>query len=310
MRCSAVRIGRMKHHRSPLMPPSSRSPTCSLPFGSFFGRASVERSVGQVKLAEHEADPSRIIERHVHEDAHFVLVLAGDYVTSAQGGATRDGGPLLVYNPPGTVHADRFGNHDGVFVGRFFTLSVPASMEVNDAGRPLSASEARTLTHPFPAALAHQLVRECRRWDSSAPSLVESLSLELVAIADEGTLGTVRAGDASPGHTPPGWLYRAVEQIEDRCTSDVSIRDLARDAGVHPVHVARAFRRWMGCAPGELLRRRRVERALIALRSTATPISRVAAECGFGDQSHLHRAVRRSTGMTPLVYRRQASATG
>lgn len=293
-----------------IMSPKPCAPTFSLPFGTFFGRASVERAAGQMKLAEHDADPSRIIERHVHEDAHFVLVLAGDYVTTAQGAEARDGSPLLVYNPPGTVHADRFGHHDGVFVGRFFTLSVPASMDADDSGRPLQANEARTLVHPFAAALARQLVRECRTWDSTTPPLVESLSLELVALANDGPNTHAAASRQLLGQTPPGWLYRTVEQIEDRCTSNVSIGDLARDVGIHPVHVARAFRQWLGCAPGELLRRRRVERALIALRSTATPISHVAADCGFADQSHLHRSVRQSTGMTPLAYRKQASARG
>src|SRR5579872_7086958 len=67
--------------------------------------------------------PEDEVPEHTHTEAHYVLFLAGRYVSSAHGAPKVSPAPMLIYNPPGTVHRDRFRG-DG---GRFFTLSVSAS---------------------------------------------------------------------------------------------------------------------------------------------------------------------------------------
>ena len=101
-------------------------------------------------------------------------------------------------------------------------------------------------------------------------------------------------------------LAVARELLDDRCGEAVRVTELARAAGVHPVHLARVFRQHLGCTPGEYLRRRRLERAAVLLRETARPLSDVALHCGFADQSHLAHAFRRHAGVSPGAYRRHA----
>ena len=72
---------------------------------------------------------------------------------------------------------------------------------------------------------------------------------------------------------------------------------------MHPVHLARVFRRHHGCSMGEYARRLRVERAAEALTSTGLPIGRIAHRTGFADHSHLSRTFRRMTGESPSEYR-------
>ena len=81
------------------------------------------------------------------------------------------------------------------------------------------------------------------------------------------------------------------------------VAEFARAAGVHPVHLARVFRQYLGCTPGDYLRRPRLERAAVLLRETPRPLSDVALSCGFADQSHLANAFKRHTGVTPGAYR-------
>jgi AraC family transcriptional regulator len=267
-----------------------------LPLGAFFGCDPIERQAGALVLAIRDADPHRMVERHSHEDAHFVLVLGGDYRSTARDLPNAADRPLLVYNPPGTTHRDHFAMRDGIFSGRFFTLSVPRAFDAAANGIALSDDAPRALSHPLALGIAAHLERECRRWDDVSASVSESLSLELLHLA-------ARSPNADDRRAPP-WLPRVVERLHDAGAGDVSIGDLARDAGVHPVHLARAFRRWVGCTPGEMARRRRGERALAMLRATARPLSLVAAECGYADQSHLTRDVQRLAGVSPGVYRR------
>lgn len=270
-----------------------------MPAGVFFGQASVERRVGELQLSIRHADPTRVIERHTHDDAHFVLVIDGAYVSTAHNATSAGSGPLLIYNPPGTTHRDHFADRQGVFTGRFFTLSVPVTMAVDDASAQPIAGTARALHHPSAVMIAQQLVRECQRWDHLSPLAIETMGRELLHRA----MPTTRALE----RRAPAWLYRSVEQLHDDAVGRVTIAELAREAGVHPVYLARTFRRFVGCGPAELQRTLRVRRALALIRSTQQAFSAISAVCGFADQSHMNRAVRAFAGCTPSDIRPHAS---
>jgi AraC family transcriptional regulator len=84
--------------------------------------------------------------------------------------------------------------------------------------------------------------------------------------------------------------------------------DLAREAGVHPVHLARAFRKFERRTPGEYQQRLQLRAACELLRDPEWPLAVIAAECGFSDQSHFTRIFRRLAGTTPAQFRRAVSA--
>jgi transcriptional regulator GlxA family with amidase domain len=56
--------------------------------------------------------------------------------------------------------------------------------------------------------------------------------------------------------------------------------------------------------PGEYRRAARVRAASSLLLESSSPISRIAHECGFSDQSHLTNVFREATGISPRRYRR------
>ncbi|GJG85962.1 AraC family transcriptional regulator [Gemmatimonadetes bacterium T265] len=286
----------------------AESPGRVLPFGAFYGRPDVRRAAPGLEVAVLDADPHRVVERHAHAEAHFVFVLAGLYVSTAAGAPAVSAGPLLVYNPAGTTHRDRFEALRGAsrrggpqFEGRFLTLSVGADL-VDAAATDGRAPEAATvLRDPDALALARRLARAVTGDESGREALLgESLALTLLAAAAPGR----RSERTDVAAAPPRWLAVARELLDDRCGEAVRVADLARAAGVHPVHLARVFRRHLGCTPGEYLRHRRFERAAVLLRETARPLSDVALSCGFADQSHLAHAFRRHAGITPRAYRR------
>ena len=80
--------------------------------------------------------------------------------------------------------------------------------------------------------------------------------------------------------------------------------ELAAHAGVHPSHLARSFRRHLGCSPGAYLRRLRLERACEALAETRASILAIALEAGFSGQAHFTRAFHRTMGLPPGAYRK------
>jgi AraC family transcriptional regulator len=109
--------------------------------------------------------------------------------------------------------------------------------------------------------------------------------------------------EGPPAGAPPRWLQAIALQVDDTFAARPRVEALARGAGVHPVYLARCFRRHYGTSITERVRERRVERAAGLLGASRTPLSAVAHQSGFADQSHLSRVFRRATGLTPGGYR-------
>ncbi|MBI3790504.1 MAG: helix-turn-helix transcriptional regulator [Gemmatimonadetes bacterium] len=262
--------------------------------GAFFGVRSRERASGDFIIGVRDAEPHRVIRAHTHEDAHFILVLAGRYRTRARGVAQARG-PLLIYNPPGTTHDDAFDAEAGRFVGRFASVALPRAALAGHP--PLAEGTARCLLDPVAVGVAGALAHGLDR-DALA---LEALALALVARV--GDVPTVRERAA------PRWVARAVARLLEDSGSEVTIAALAADAGVHPVYFVRAFRAWTGASPAALRRRHRVQLAVRMLTLGEASLSEVAMHCAFTDQSHLTRWIVRATGVTPSALRRAARVT-
>ena len=233
------------------------------------------------------------IETHTHHDAHFVFVLSGTYVTSAYGASEAARPPALIFNPPGTTHRDRFMRG----IGTFMIVSLSSATFREAADLQSLAPVATQLFHPGALTSAFQVVREmCSGRD---PGVLESGGWELLSETDSAAL---------VASTTPAWAARAYEVVMDRSSAAaLRIGQVAAEIGVHPVHLARVFRRVWGCSPGELLRWRRTDRAAELLRGTTRTAAEIAQEVGFVDQSHLTHAFRARVGLTPGAYRRMFS---
>lgn len=233
---------------------------------------------------------------HRHDDAHFVLVLSGVYISSAQHAPARSSAPTLVYNPAGTTHRDRF--LDGK--GRFMALSLDPAVLAGAEEISAAQEQAVVLSHTAAMASAFRVARELV-WGAD-PALLEAGAWELLA-------NLARGPSMVSGHLPP-WAHLAYEALMDTASDcHLRIADLAAALGVHPVHLARVFRKAWGCSPGELLRWRRVERAMGLLRRKELTIAEIALAVGFADQSHMNRAFQAQCGMTPCGFRRRMFQT-
>ncbi len=99
--------------------------------------------------------------------------------------------------------------------------------------------------------------------DDASVLCVEAAALELTA-------GLLRHGVAVAPRHRPRWLDSVREHLDLHFTGRVTLRDLAALAGVHEVHVVRAFRRHEGLTPGAYLRRRRIDAAPASARTRRT----------------------------------------
>ena len=268
--------------------------TLQLAPGQFFGNARLARSTASSVISHCIAAgaPEEVL-IHTHHDAHFILVTGGAYV-SAAGPAPAISDTVLVYNPPRTTHRDHFERGRG----SFFAVSIKpeaattALAELSTPDMPVYLTTARQ------RGIAVRIAAACALGAESLS--VESLGLELLGSLDR------RAQPQSAG--VPGWLAAALELLHDRYREDVTIAQIAAGVGVHSVHLARTFRRYFGCTPGEFARFRRLERSTALLLNAQLSLAEVALGSGFADQSHFTRAFTRCFGLSPGEYRMLMSA--
>src|SRR5262249_11488314 len=175
--------------------------------------------------------------------------------------------------------------------------------EVPDTALAMSGASAQTLDRPSllgtstPISLARRVAAEVRGRDHGWRLVAQGLLMELL-----GHVVRDRTPQATRGI--PRWLKVAKDRLDSDYRGFVSLGELARAAGVHPVHLARVFRAAYGSSIGEYKRERQLRAAEQRLLQSADELCDVAASCGFADQSHFSKAFRRAYGVSPGRYRR------
>lgn len=99
-------------------------------------------------------------------------------------------------------------------------------------------------------------------------------------------------------------LKIALEFIESRLDSDLSVKAIAEYLGMGTTRLSLGFRQMMGRPLHQYVIERRVERARELIGLSTLPLSDVAYLVGFSSQSHMTVHFRRKLGITPAKYRK------
>jgi AraC family transcriptional regulator len=246
-------------------------------------------------LAVVDYEPRETAPRHAHPYTNVSLVVAG-------GLRERVGSALVVAEPLSVVIKPAGTEHETVVAGqgaRLVWLRIGAELAAATGAGALSSW--RWLHGDAPARHLLRLLALSAAGDGGAGACVEDEVHELLVTLTAGSPARARA-------EAPRWLQRARERIDDEFAAPIRMRDVARGAGVHPVHLARAFRAYLGCAGARYLARRRVGAAARMLADGHMAIVEIAQATGFADQAHLTRTFKEATGVTPRAFRRLTRA--
>ena len=94
----------------------------------------------------------------------------------------------------------------------------------------------------------------------------------------------------------------------DHLDADLSVPALAQRVHMSERNFARSFKAETGMTPASYVEALRVERARLALETTAEPAETIARRCGFGTPETMRRAFARRLGVSPAAYRTRFAA--
>ena len=267
--------------------------TPRLPPGNFYGETLRQHQAGAFSLSETRYLLGSALPRHSHESHYFCFVLRGSYKESYDR-KVRSCEPLMIlYHPAGELHAQSF---DQTAVDLFRIEVTPRRFRY-PTHHDLFI-EGRDFRGVAPVGIASKLYQEFQEPDAVSHLAIEGLGLELIA-----ALARESKCRSKTSRKPARWLAQAHELVKSRYLEHLTLDDIAGAVGVHPVTLAREFRRHYDCTVGGLVRRERIEFACRELLKPEQSIAGVAVSAGFYDQSHFAKAFKRLTGMTPASYR-------
>lgn len=122
-------------------------------------------------------------------------------------------------------------------------------------------------------------------------------------------VGTARAyylrPDTDTDSARYGQIRSVAAYVNDHFDENITIPRLVAMTGLSETAFKQVFARTFAMTPGHYLTTIRLNAARKLLKTTNKPISEIAAETGFFDQSHLTRTFKKERGVTPGDYRRK-----
>ncbi|HEY2581094.1 MAG TPA: AraC family transcriptional regulator [Mucilaginibacter sp.] len=229
-------------------------------------------------------------EPHAHSNPHITYLVAGG--TREKRGTTfheRKAGDLVFFHSD-EIHQNSHTPVNSVNINLEFDYHFLSGLRTSehDLESLCRANNALVTFAMF------QFYKELKISDSETELSVKSLTM----LFGSGDL------ERSSSTQLPMWVYKVKEALHDNWDNPISLDELAQFASVHPVTISRYFPRFFSVNVGEYRRMLKIEHALPLLKSNRHSLTEIAYLCGFADQSHFTRTMKRLTGFLPETYQK------
>src|SRR5262249_53825410 len=163
--------------------------------------------------------------------------------TETYGSRTRSCQPsAFLFHAPGEEHAEQFHGSGGCSF----------LIEIDQGWLERISAESRVINTSFDcdggmlSLLAAKVYKEFGGPDALSPLVIEGRMFELIGEPS-------RCARGMPLCRPPKWLNQAKQLLDDSFSESMTLAEIASAVGVHPTHLAKAFRRFYNCTVGVYL---------------------------------------------------------
>jgi len=259
--------------------------------GEFFGQTNKTiHSDGLILTDTEYTKPT--VDWHYHENAYFTFILQGNVI---------EGNKKETYNcSPGSLLFHNWQEPHYNIKPEGFTRGFHIELSPNwFAGADLNMDHLQgslNIQQPDVKLLMYKIFQETQLEDA-----VTDLSVQTLLAAAFSSLNQTQR---SEGTSKPYWVVKLDEILHDQIGEPLTLAYLSAMIHIHPVHLSRDFSKYFHCNLGEYIRKLRVEKALALLSGQKTPLTEIAYQCGFFDQSHLARCFKALHFQNPSAFRK------
>ena len=266
--------------------------TTPIQIGQFVGAPVHVHRFDGVSLAENTYAPGLSVGAHVHDAPLVSLILQGTATEESKDGSRELTAQSLLYTPAYAAHGHRF-----LTSGRWLNIQFTSEWFARiNATQDLLHNSSQLVRGGSAVNWATRLGMELRQPDAVSRVAIEGALLLLVS--------DLMRMPATGERLRPRWLKTVEEAIDVTGAETPALAELAALAGVNASHLLRTFRRYHGTTIANYARQRRIERARAAITSSGQPLSMIALDAGFVDQSHFTKVFKQAFGETPGQYLR------
>lgn len=245
---------------------------------------------------------------HIHEGYAIGVIQAGAQKTAYRGDTqVMPAGTVCVINP-GEVHTGHAADEQGWTYRMLYpntALLQKIASQIVDKAQSLPFFPNLVIQDD---ALAQQILFLHRTLENPTISLIERESYLYWILAQ---LITHHADDRSAPlqvKSEIDYVKKVREYLDYHYDKNISLESLAQTVNLSPFHLLRVFKQNVGLPPHLYLTHRRIITAK-KLLLTGQPISDIALQIGFVDQSHFTNRFKRIVGVTPGQYRQESKSS-
>jgi transcriptional regulator GlxA family with amidase domain len=152
------------------------------------------------------------------------------------------------------------------------------------------------------AAAGLDLCLHMVRRDHGSAVAAQAARLSVMPLEREGGQAQFVTHDRPP--VPQGSeLEPVLDWLADNAAEDLTLHQIAAQAGMSARTLNRRFREQTGSTPLQWLHRARIRRAQHLLEVTTHPVDRIATQVGFGSPTAFRERFKRVVGTSPHAYR-------
>lgn len=258
--------------------------------GQFYGQTHHKMLLNGLTITDTEYTEEKV-DWHYHENPYLTFILQGNVLEGNKKEIHHcSAGDILFHN-----WQEAHYNYKPPGFTRGFHIELGNTWLENRQINLGAISGYLNIQQPDAKMILYKIFKETKCLDETAALSIESLLLAFLSNMIESSSPTVKKN--------PGWVATLKDLLHDRCCEQLSLTELSESLGIHPAHLSRDFPKYFHQTLGQYIRKLKIQKALTLLPQKSIPLSAIAFECGFADQSHFIRCFKEIMGITPLAYR-------
>jgi AraC family transcriptional regulator len=257
------------------------------------GDVLLAREVAGFRVVDNGYSPGLSLPNHFHDRSSIYFVQRGEFQEAFGTRVLELKQGSLLFRPAGQLHANQFGRRGA----RCLVIDLPDQWLKHVRELARFPHESLCRRDGEIVRLGMRLCQEFWLGEPPASLAVEGLLLEIAASLSQPD------GHPSPDGRRPRWLQTVTDLLHGHYKDRIQLSHLAALVEIHPVHLARVFRKHHRASVGQYVQRLRVEYACTRLAEGDSSIAAIALEAGFANQAHFSRVFKLVTGTSPAKYR-------